>query len=298
MNHLLELTSIICSQNKLQKKNISFALKLLNTYEKNQFNDYICDCNSMGVDLKYLANAYNKICRDIFIEQLFFNKNKKYRYSKLEEVSNNVYSNSEYMILYMYGLAITTFLWPQHIYIHRFFKKELPMNKKGKYLEIGPGHGVYFAEALKKTSFSYFVGVDLSETSANLTKSILKNDKYCCSKNYEIIIADFLKFRNHQKYDAIIMSEVLEHIEEPQKILQKIAKTANNDAFIFITTCINTPAIDHINLYRNISELKDEINSSGLAIKKLFQTPYYRFSINESIKQGLPINVAMVLGKK
>ena len=69
-------------------------------------------------------------------------------------------------------------------------------------------------------------------------------------------------------------------------------------AYIFVTTCINSPAIDHIYLYRTIEEIENQIDNAKLDIREKKVVPYFKKSISESMAQSLPVNVAFVLGKK
>ena len=38
----------------------------------------------------------------------------------------SVYHDRDYMDRYMYGLAITNFLWPNHVAMARFLRESLP----------------------------------------------------------------------------------------------------------------------------------------------------------------------------
>ena len=93
------------------------------------------------------------------------------------------------------------------------------------------------------------------------------------------------------------MGEVLEHVEQPEVFLRRIAELATDDAFIFITTCINAPAVDHIYLWRTTDELEEMIEASGLSIVEPLRLPYEGKSLEDSREERLPINVAYVLAK-
>ena len=93
------------------------------------------------------------------------------------------------------------------------------------------------------------------------------------------------------------MGEVLEHVEQPDVFLRRIAELAKQDAFIFITTCINAPAVDHIYLWRTTDELEEMILANGLEIVEPLRLPYEGKTLEESRELNLPINVAYVLAK-
>ncbi len=92
------------------------------------------------------------------------------------------------------------------------------------------------------------------------------------------------------------MGEVLEHVEQPFLFLRRIKDLANQGAFIFITTAVNAPAIDHIYLFRTVDEVHDLAVTAGLKVKEILATPYKGCTMDETVQQKLPINVAMVLG--
>ena len=153
---------------------------------------------------------------------------------------------------YMYGLAVTSFLWPNHRNIMRFFCRTLPRDRKGKYMEMGPGHGFFFMTAIEESSYDEFEGIDISETSVSQTRRII--DFYGMAKGVkaQIIQRDFLDGGiPPASCDAVVMGEVLEHVERPDIFMKRVAEVTKKDAWIFISTCCNAPAIDHIFLFRS-----------------------------------------------
>lgn len=109
-----------------------------------------------------------------------------------------------------------------------FFKSKNSFDKKKiNILEIGTATGVLLKNIsnyynLKKKNL---FGI---EPSYQLYKN-LKNNKYFKIEN---------KFINNlttnKKYDLIIMDNVLEHIEEPNKVLKKIKKLMRKDSMLYI----------------------------------------------------------------
>jgi len=280
----------------MHARSLAVALGGLDHEELQELHDYIGFCAQEGWGIDRLAAAYRVITEDTLREQIYFRRTRRYRHSTFKEVSDSVYFDSEYMSNYMYGLALTLFLWPNHLQIVRFFRRVLPRNSHGRYLEIGPGHGAFFRYAARHGSFGSCLGVDVSPTSLQMTQRLLESDESIPLARRQLLLTDFLEATALDgTYDAIVMGEVLEHVEQPLLFLQRIKALAARGAFIFITTAVNAPAIDHIYLFRSVAEVKELAVAAGLRIVDALATPYTGCSMEETVQQGLPINVAMVL---
>lgn len=294
-----ELVQEILVINKLQKNFLEHSIASLSIEEIEQLNTYLQYClNEEEVTLEYLSQCYDLIVKDTLTNQFYFKRHKRYKHSSYREVESLVYRNSEYMRMYMYGLAITAFLWGNHAQMKAFFKESLPKKQTGAYLEIGPGHGFYMMEAMQLSQYTSFLGVDISPTSVALTQSILSSRYFGQFSNFKIKECNFLDWDTDAKFDTVVMGEVLEHVEQPQSFLQKIAAITHEDSYIYITTCINSPAIDHIYLFENVQQIVDLVKASGLSIKKQLLVPYQDTTLEQSEQERLPINIAVVLGKK
>ncbi len=292
-----ELTMTIIAANPMQRSFLDMSIRSMNDEEIQTLEAYLDYCTSTGQAIEYLGQCYDLIVKDTLREQFFFQKNKHYRYSTYAEVAGSVYLNDEYMDMYMHGLAITSFLWPNHREMRRYFLQKIPVKAAGRYLEIGPGHGIYLLSAMQKTAYDFFEGVDISPKSIELTKNILGSGHFGKHKNFDLYCRDFLgEAMTHQQYDAIVMGEVLEHVEDPAAFLCTIRSLATEESFIYITTCINAPAIDHIYLFDSLDSLEHLIESSGLSIVDRLVVPYENMSLEESAEKRMPVNVAYVLG--
>lgn len=263
--------------------------------ELGRLSDYLAFCRSKGLDDDYLAETYLTIVGDTVDEQLYFNEHKQYRHSTFAEVAESVYHDTEYMNRYMYGLAISTFLWPNHVAMLRMFREELPSSGGGRYLEVGPGHGFLLLTAAEVGGYDEFLAVDLSDASVEQTESIVQH--FQPDSKVQVQKLDFLDAAGlgARSFDAVVMGEVLEHVEDPARFLRRIAELATEDAFVFITTCINSPAVDHIYLWRTTDSLEEMIDASGFDIVKALRLPYERTTLEDSVTRALPINVAYVL---
>lgn len=284
--------------NPLQSRFIASSLEGALESELADLVAYISYAQTQGLSVDYLAECYDLIVKDTLREQLYFQRHNRYRYSTFDEVAKSVYFDDEYMRKYMHGLAITAYLWPNHRELHRYFARTIPAGRQGKYLEIGPGHGMFMMTAMRKSEYDEFDGIDLSPTSVEMTRALLDSGEFGSFQNYRVFEQDFLDGDiAPDSYSAIVMGEVLEHVEEPGVFLGRIRRIASDDAYIFITTPINAPAIDHIYLFDSYASIESLVLDAGLRIRDNLLVPYPGLSVEESMEQTLPINVALILAK-
>lgn len=265
--------------------------------ELTRLDGYLQFCTSKGLTLDYLTDSYLTILGDTLDEQVYFREHGSYRHSTFAEVAESVYHDRDYMNRYMYGLAITNFLWPNHLAMARFLRETLPRDRTGRYLEVGPGHGFLLLSAIEVGRFTEFLAVDLSAASVDQTRTIV--DHFHPGAPARVEQRDFLEAADLApgSFDAIVMGEVLEHVEQPEVFLRRIAELATDDAYVFVTTCVNAPAVDHIYLWRTTDALEEMITASGLSIIEPLRLPYEGKTLEESREEKLPINVAYVLAK-
>jgi len=291
------LVEAIVEQYPVHQGFITQAVDGATPEEIDRLAGYLEFCLGKGLSLDYLAESYLTILGDTLDEQHYFSEHGAYRHSTFAEVAASVYHDRDYMDRYMYGLAITNFLWPNHVSMSRFLRRTLPRNRPGRYLEIGPGHGFLLLSAIEIGDFDDFLAVDLSAASVQQTRTIVEHFHPGAPARVEM--QDFLEADNLSPgtFDAIVMGEVLEHVEQPEVFLRRIADLARDDAYVFVTTCINAPAVDHIYLWQTTDELEEMITANGLTIVEPLRLPYEGKSLEESRALRLPINVAYVLAK-
>jgi SAM-dependent methyltransferase len=291
-----DLVRAIRADNPLQGPFLDASIGELRPDERAALTGYLDYCLSRGRAIGYLARCYNTIVQDTLREQVYFQRHGRYRHSTYADVAGSVYQNDDYMQLYMYGLALTAYLWPNHRAIHRYFTERLPRASGGAYLEIGPGHGIYFLSAMRLSAYRAFEAVDISPTSVAQTRDLVGSGYFGAFSNYRVAHGDFLADGALVPgYAAIVMGEVLEHVEEPQRFMRRIRDLAAPGAFVFITTAINAPAVDHIYLFRSPAEVRSLCEDAGLEFVDQLVVPYSGLSIEESQARALPVNIAMVL---
>lgn len=297
---VIEAVSIL---NPLQKKRISIFLE-------NQNEDYWIESERICKSLKnsFFQNeqnfydsvkAYNRMTTDFLKEQIRFKKTGKYLLDNAANAKSDVYDKPEVMRYYMIGLCLSYLLWPNHFRMYKFFQKFINNYLIcDNYLDVAPGHGLFAAEVLKKFPGAKAKIVDISSTSLQVSKELLSS--FNISENrYEAILGDFLdiKFENNS-FDFLTMGEVLEHVENPLDFLKQASNLITEDGYIFMTTCSNAPAIDHIYHFHNSQEIRDLIKKAGLNIVEEEVIPAENVPEELCEKELVTVNYCCILSKK
>jgi SAM-dependent methyltransferase len=223
------------------------------------------DSENIGVD--YIAGAYLKMCADFMAEQKKFMQSGAYSCESFSKALENVYENEDAMKSYMHGLLLSQFLWKNHNMIFNFHMREcLAAGDVGRYLEIGPGHGLFLSQAAKIFPGASFLAVDVSHTSIGMAKKIVK--VFSGRDDVAFEYGDIRNYPVQGKFDFIGMCEVIEHVEEPRALLSVAKSLLAPGGRLFITTCANCPAVDHLYNFVTVEAIEDMIAESGLKIVK------------------------------
>lgn len=239
-----------------------------------------------GRSLDYAIDCYLRFIADITAESVRFRETGQYSSKSFTEVNRRVYDNPGVMEYHMHALLLSQFLWRHHYQMFCFFSQELEKHKPGvkNYLEIGGGHGLQVAEAIKILGpEAKFTVVDISPTSLNIARRLVADDRV------SFILSDIFKYQPGEFFDFITMGEVLEHMEDPGALLKCIAGLMADDGRLFITTPTNAPTIDHIYLFRNADDIRKLIHESGFTITSEFLR--YTEEVSAEIAEKLKITL-------
>jgi len=86
-------------------------------------------------------------------------------------------------------------------------------------------------------------------------------------------------------------------VEDPGRFLSTIARLSGPSTHVFVTTCMNAPAVDHISLFRSGKDVEEIITGSGLQIVESSYVPCAGKTLEECEKRALAVNVGYVLRK-
>lgn len=255
-------------------KHLKQAANDLTPDELSELEKLIDIFQKQGFSLEFQCSAYQQVLDMTIQESKYFMEHGSYRYSTFEDVADKVYFNEPYMKNYMIGLALTQYLWAIHKNCYQYFINSLENVKRcDNYVEIGPGHGGYFYQAIKSGKFINCTAIDVSETSLAMTKAFVEShDVHSGGANVQYLHKDVNSIVGEDLYDFLVMCEVLEHVEEPEKILRSLRRILKKGGMAYLSIPINAPEIDHIKLFKSPEEVTALLNNAGFVIKeqKLF----------------------------
>lgn len=293
-----QIINLVSEKNPQHGKKLKKTLGVMETefYDKADtfFAAYEKFATSQGKDFSYGVDSYLQMIADMMGEYLDFARTGEYSCKSFSDAFEKVYNNPDVMEGYMHGLLFSQFLWKHHYSILDFYSQNITSygSDLKSYLEIGGGHGLYVSEAINKLgdSLNYNM-LDISESSLDLAKMFIQ------SNNVNYILSDIFEFQSKDKFDFISMGEVLEHVEDPGKLLSVLNSLLSDNGVIFITVPTNAPAIDHIYLFRNAFEIEELIEAAGFTIDKSIGVYSEDVSPEKGERDGITMMYAAFLKK-
>ena len=268
---LEEIVAEISVKDKLHSKKIEGNMKVLLEQFPHQFEELLSLVFSYftnrGLSTTEVADNYLKMIDDMRKEGLYFYRNGKYKCENQSIAYEKVYSQKDIMSYYMNALLMSQILWKHHFNIFMYFQdnlKKLFSDKQNlNILDVGPGHG-FFSFLVKKEFPEYkkIDIVDISETSLEMTKDIIGFD----NNKINYFLKDIFAFDGSIVYDFIVLGEVIEHLDDPKAILTKLSNLLAPGGLLWVTTPTNSPALDHVYLFRSKQEVIQLVEEAGLEI--------------------------------
>lgn len=120
---------------------------------------------------------------------------------------------------------------PKHrlMQYHLFFTKRL--QKREKVLDIGSGRG-FLANEMVKTG-AKVIGIELSK------KNIETSERLYKQPNLKFIFGDVLKDLPNEKFDTVVMSNVLEHIDHRVEFIKRTQALVSASRWLIRVPCFD-----------------------------------------------------------
>jgi SAM-dependent methyltransferase len=250
-----------------------------------------------GQTVETLADGYAFFLEEVNRAQHLYEKAGRYEYSSYREVFHQTYDNDQFMGKYHWGVLAITFLWEHHLRIFDFFKDRF----LGTYLEkdctladFGSGAGVWSLIASHWRPDVRVTGVDISKSSFDLANRLAQ--AVGVGERVHFVVGDALSGVDVlDACDGCISCFLMEHLEQPQLLLENLARHLAPGKFAFVTTAITAAEVDHIYEFKNESEVVAMAEASGFRLVEMLSSspPIRRLDL-----RYLPRSVAMILQRK
>jgi 2-polyprenyl-3-methyl-5-hydroxy-6-metoxy-1,4-benzoquinol methylase len=217
-----------------------------------------------------VAADYRWTCDRLRDEELFFHREGRYRLSTFAEAGAEVYSDHAYMSRYVNGLLLTQVLWYNHVATFEMFLNDVLGGARSPfdYLEVGPGHGLMVYFAAQSPLCRRLQAWDVSAVSLRETRAAL--DKLGLEKPVALVETDILRAeRPTEAFDLIVISEVLEHLETPERALRFLRDALKDEGRIFVNVPLNSPSPDHIYLFETPDDVRALVEGAGLKVESM-----------------------------
>lgn len=249
----------------------------------------------MEGDLNGFAASYRWMCEQFREEQFYFARHKRYRLSTVRQAQESVYDNGTYMSRYVKGILISQICWANHAKAMDLFRTRfLPANKAGyDHLEVGPGHGLFLVFAAQDPRCNSITGWDLSASSLASTRIALGKMKL--NRTIRLAVQDIAQGDTPQEqFDSIMCSEVLEHTQEPERALHRMHASLRPGGRIFLNVPVNSPAPDHIYLWRKPGDVRDMIASNAFVVDGFIELSPTGKTLDQAKKHGFDISCIII----
>ncbi|QLH25622.1 bifunctional 2-polyprenyl-6-hydroxyphenol methylase/3-demethylubiquinol 3-O-methyltransferase UbiG [Streptomyces sp. Rer75] len=216
-----------------------------------------------GDELDRCADSYRWTCERMLEEDYHFQLTGEYRYRTFQEVLDGIGLDAAYMTRYTDGLLLSQLFWVNqtralHCYVTDFLSA---VREGDTLLEVGPGHGLLLALAAGRAG-ARVTGWDVSEGSIACTREALARLGHTARLHRQ----DLRTAPATERFDHVVASELLEHVDEPEAALRRLRDLVRPGGRLFVNIPVNSPAPDHINLWRTPEEVAAYVRDAGLEV--------------------------------
>lgn len=252
-------------------------------------------------ELAQAARDYRYLCDEIILpEEWHFRRNGRYRLRTFAEALAEIYSREVFMTRYMNGLLVSDVFWVNHSRaLQHFAEQYLPrLAPETRLLEIGPGHGLLLGLASRFPNIGALSGWDVSAASLESTRHALS--QLGVQRPVSLVVQDIFapgQDLADNAFDAVVLSEVLEHLEEPDRAMQALFKLCRPGGTVWINVPANSPAPDHLVLLKHPDEAVGYVSRAGFDVFDRASFAGVGVTMERALKQALTIS-CVVVGRK
>jgi ubiquinone/menaquinone biosynthesis C-methylase UbiE len=240
------------------------------------------------------VDSYRWMCGQIIENELHFRRTGRYPCATFAEAAERVYDNPPFMKRYVEGILLSQLFWSNHAHAFLYFCRSFLPRLIGDspYLEIGPGHGLFLSEAAQTLGSQRICAWDVSEQSLAQTRDCL--GRLSVSRPVELVRCSILEPPPERTFGGAVISEVLEHLENPAVALAHLFQALRPGGTLFVNMPVNSPAPDHIYVVRHPDEVQKLVEAAGFEILDQSNIPMTGRTLEQALRKELTISALII----
>lgn len=253
----------------------------------------------VGDDAATYCRDYKWMCEILNEEEIYFRRNGSYRLSTFEQAYASVYGDDIYMARYVHGLLLSQVLWWNHAQTFDYYRTRFlaTASPGSDHLEVGPGHGLALYFAATDPRMATVTGWEISNAGIESTQHCL--DLFGVADRVALVQQSVLEPNVvPDAFDSILISEVLEHLERPDVALHTLGKALRPAGRLMINVPINSPAPDHIYLWRSPEEIKRFVEDCGWEVIDATYFPLTGYTLKAALRYECTISCVLTCSRK
>lgn len=247
--------------------------------------------------LPRITKAFVRFTTDVNLAQARYEASGNYERKSFGECLESVYADQETMDEYLLGVYLTNFMWAHHLDLCEFFEDRfLPrLPAEARLVEIAPGHGGWGLWALHALPAAKLEAFDISPSSIKIAEALAKAAGLSSRARYTLQNALELDSGSIQPAEGCICCFLVEHLEDPDLLMEKIGGLLDPGGHAFFTGALTAAQVDHIYEFRMESELVLLAERHGLRVLDMRSVGPRRTLPNANF---LPRSAALILQKR
>jgi trans-aconitate methyltransferase len=97
-----------------------------------------------------------------------------------------------------------------------------------------------------------------------------------------------------EAFDTLVLSEVLEHVEDPLAVLSALHGRLAPGGRLFVNVPINSPAPDHIYLLQTPEEAESLVGRAGFHVEAVHLFPVAGYTAEKALRHRVTVSVVVI----
>jgi hypothetical protein len=218
--------------------------------------------------IERMNDALVRFSMDVNFAQAEYEQTGHYVAKTFRECEADLYANAESMDEYLWGVYATSFMWAHHMDLAEVFEKRFlrMLNPDAHIVEVAPGHGGWGLWALEHFPNATLEAYDVSASSIGMANQLARAAGFSDRARYERRDVMLLDGAVTRPADACICSFLIEHLEQPHRLLEIMEKLLKPRGIAFLAGALTAAQVDHIFEFRRESELVSLAERSGFRV--------------------------------